>query len=345
MIFDTNFESNSALYSLEGVSESQYDLGIGGALMHVWENECNYNSLMRAVGISELKYYNENHASLFVQEAGAFKGFIEKVKAFFQKVIEKIKSIFKKFVATIGSFTMKDKDFIKKYEKDILRNAGNLKDFEFNGYKKLMNVTFSIKDVHVPTNPTADEDEDKRSNEDIDASIESRRGAIIGANKGRMDESEFRDALKEELYGDKESFEVSSADVRTALTTIKGTKDSIKTVEKQEKDIIKKIDEYIKALDKVASEYNKGVTAKAMEADDKLSGKADNVQKHVNNSIKIWKAYSNDLTVAFGALTNAHKEANRQAKAICVKVMSYKKKEEAATVSESTNIFDMVDFA
>ena len=42
--------------------------------MHVYENECNYNAIMKAAGISELKYYKETGGDLFVQEAGAAGG-------------------------------------------------------------------------------------------------------------------------------------------------------------------------------------------------------------------------------------------------------------------------------
>ena len=84
MIFDSN------LGSVPEAGLSPYKLGIEGGLMHVYENECNFNALMRAVGISELKYYNDTGRDLFVHEAGAFAGFIEKAKAFFKKVIERL---------------------------------------------------------------------------------------------------------------------------------------------------------------------------------------------------------------------------------------------------------------
>ena len=100
MIFDTNMSSGSTI-SLESVQESPYELGMGGALMHVYENQLNWNAIMKSVGISEMKYYQNTGRDLFVNEAGAVAGFIEKVKAFFKKVIEKIKQIFKAFMAKI----------------------------------------------------------------------------------------------------------------------------------------------------------------------------------------------------------------------------------------------------
>ena len=131
MIFDSYNEGASV--SLDAIKESPYALGYEGALMHVYENEINYYSLMKAVGLSEMKYYQETGGSLFVHEAGAFGSFIEKVKAFFKKVIEKIKSIFKKFIAAIDQYTLENKKFVKKYGQEIMRK--NLTDFEFEGYK------------------------------------------------------------------------------------------------------------------------------------------------------------------------------------------------------------------
>ena len=130
MIFDSYNESSTV--SLDAIKESPYPLGYEGALMHVYENELNYYSLMKAVGLSEMKYYQETGKELFLNEAGAFGSFIEKVKAFFKKVIEKIKSIFKKFIAAIDQYTLENKKFVKKYGQEIMRK--NLTDFEFEGY-------------------------------------------------------------------------------------------------------------------------------------------------------------------------------------------------------------------
>ena len=118
---------------LENIKESPYPLGYEGALMHVYENECNYNAIMKAVGLSEMSYYQETGRELFLNEAGAFSGFIDKVKAFFRKVIEKIKSIFKKFIAAIDQYRLDNKQFVKKYSAQILRK--DLSNFEFEGYK------------------------------------------------------------------------------------------------------------------------------------------------------------------------------------------------------------------
>ena len=343
MIFDTGYMNESTgLYSLDGIEESKYELGLNGALMHVYENECNYNALIRAVGLSELKYYNETGNSLFIHEAGAFSGFLAKAKAFFKKVIEKIKAIFKKFLAVINSYTMKDKEFIKKYETEILRK--DTPDLEFNGYKKLNDgdISVSVIDTDAEVVYTVDDntgkDKEFNDSDEVNDKIEELRGMIL--KKEAMSESEFKDELKNILYGDKDTFGIDSTVVRNALNTIKNTKSTIKTVENEQKAIIKTVDNAIKAIDKAAEEFEKDAKKNAP-TNNKT---ADNIQKNASDMITINKSVSNDLTVVFGMIVQAAKDANKQARAICVKVLGYKKKEsygEAAT----DDLFSLVDFA
>ena len=85
MLFDTNI-SESAI-DIADVEPSKYEANLEGALMCVYENECNYNALMKATGLSELKYYKETAGDLFLNEAGAFGGFLSKAKEFFKKVL------------------------------------------------------------------------------------------------------------------------------------------------------------------------------------------------------------------------------------------------------------------
>ena len=128
MIFDSNMSAASAT-NWDAVQESPYALGVEGALMHVYENECNYNAIMKAAGVSELKYYKENGGDLFVQEAGAAGGLIDRFVAFFKKVIEKIKQMFKKLVMKISSYVSSDKTFVNKYKKEVLKSYKNNEEY------------------------------------------------------------------------------------------------------------------------------------------------------------------------------------------------------------------------
>ena len=330
MIF--NEMNNNVGVSYESVKESPYELGIGGALMHVYENECNYNAIMKAAALSELKYYNETGGDLFVQEAGALSSLLTRIKDFFKKVIEKIKSIAKKFFATINQYTMKDKDFVKKYQNDLRRR--NLKDFEFDGYTfPLKAGNFSISSATKDTKGLGDEDADT-----INDIIEKNRGAIIG--EGPLTESEYRDELKEKLYGDKEDFDV---DINTQMRYILNTKDDIKDAEKAEKEITKNINAIVKKLEDDIKKADKEANSN-MRNKKELEAKYDDMTvKALNTDVNIFKALSNDFTIYFGAYVEALKARNRQAKAICVKALSYKH-EAASVYSESEyNIFAGVE--
>ena len=329
MIFN---EMNSSI-SYSAVQESPYELGIGGALMHVYENECNYNALMKAAALSEMRYYNQTGGDLFVQEAGAFSGFLGKVKEFFKKVIEKIKSIAKKFVAKINQYTMKDKEFVKKYEKELVRR--NLKDFEFDGYKFPL-TKGNVSATGAINGVRSDSDQDA-----INDIIERNRGNIVGGSA--MTESEYRDELKEKLYGDKENMDNIS--IRNELGIIRDTSKFVKEAEKQEKDIIKEIEDFIKNIDKSIDAANKNANNLQKAGKDSDAKMADDYIKNMNNRITVYKALSNDLTIYFGAYVKALNDRNRQAKAICVKALSYKPTNESATFEEGaySDIFSGVE--
>ena len=395
MIFDSYNESSTV--SLDAVKKSPYPIGYEGALMHVYENELNYYSLMKAVGLSEMKYYQETGGSLFVHEAGAFGSFIEKVKAFFKKVIEKIKSIFKKFIAAIDQYTLENKKFVKKYGQEIMRK--NLTDFEFEGYSfsKLDDAasTFTsnsdavekaitaLENAHANiekgtyaglASNTANFDNtssildgveigSSMTSEQKTAAQEIARGKLVGETGGkRLDTDDFRDRLQELFYGDgkdgdKETLE--KINMRTQLNYIDDSKKTIKDAERNQRTITKHIENALKKLDKLPEQIRKYVKSdegkKAIGANtnpkhqfyssaatDKVdTDKVEAYVKVVNNGLDVCRSIANDITVGFGVLVQAYKDRVTQAKAICVKALSYK--HESAMVSESYSDYDSND--
>ena len=397
MIFDSYNESSTV--SLDAIKESPYPLGYEGALMHVYENELNYYSLMKAVGLSEMKYYQETGGSLFVHEAGAFGSFIEKVKAFFKKVIEKIKSIFKKFIAAIDQYTLENKKFVKKYGQEIMRK--NLTDFEFEGYKfsklddeaskfttaskNIETAVTNLENVHAniekgtyagltsstPSFASTDSILDgieigsSMTSEQKTAAQEIARGKLVGEAGGkRLDTDDFRDRLQELFYGDgkdgdKETLE--NINMRTQLNYIDDSKKTIKDAERDQRTITKHIENALKKLDKLPEQIRKYVKSDEGIKDigtDKTGGGRTNHQfydatnkvntdkveayvKVVNNGLDVCRSIANDITVGFGVLVQAYKDRVTQAKAICVKALSYK--HESAMVSESYSDYDSDD--
>lgn len=350
MIFDTNYSGSAGLSS---VKESPYDLGITGALMHIYENECNWNAIMKSVGISELRYYKETGEDLFVNEAGAFGGFIDKIKAFFKKVIEKIKAIFKKFCAIFNQYTMSDKDFVKKYGTELIRK--DLTDFEFEGYtfKDLQNFTENVANnsayiasfcealsstfngsnkftTTINIKDLGDLDISKITSDEKDNCKERIRGLITGENK-QLDSSDLKDLIQEKCYGGDSKETLDKINMREVLNCISETKNDIKEVEKVQKKIVKSIENAIKVFDKLSMEITKyhGTSPK----DNKTGDQVDAEIRAVNLVSDLSKEASNTVTLCFGGIVQAVKDRNRQCKAICVKALSYK--HESAFVSES----------
>lgn len=312
------------------VQESKYDATIAGGLMYMYENECNYNAMMKAVGISELRYYQETGKDLFLNEAGAISGFIEKAKAFFKKVIEKIKAIFHRFAAKINQFTMSNKNFVKKYSSELLKK--NLSGFEFEGYTFAGMLDLDPGQVFSSATNIDAFSNQKRilTSEEVTKEINMHRGKIIGDNK-EYDESDFHDKVKEVLYGDKVDIKVN---IRDCLAIISETDSDIKKFDKATKDVVKDIEKYISGLEKAVKEL-------ASPKYNDQGEKADTAIKFLNNEITINKAASQDYTYAIAATSQYITDKCKQAKAICVKALGYK--HESATLEGSySDIFSGV---
>ena len=128
----------------------------------------------------------------------------------------------------------------------------------------------------------------------------------------------------------------------------------LKDLNKQLKGITKSINDSIKEMERIANELSKA----SVEKDTPRAGSVatndqktkytvgdDTVEnmeigtKKLDKLVQIYKAASNDLTVYFGAKVKALTDRNRQAKAICVKALSYK--HEAATLESAYGEYDI----
>lgn len=318
MIFNTKYTTN-----LNAVAESPYPIGLEGALMVVYENQLNYNALMKAVGISELRYYQETGKDLFVHEAGAFKNFISKVKAFFTSIIEKLKSMFKSFVAAITSNSTSDRDFVNKHGKEL--KGKDISGMKFKGYKFDALGSSGLSNDKYRRLVSAITNEIPDAIDDTDIEIKKQRGDLIDTDP--LSESDFRDELKKKYYGEKEDLTFTNCD--GYLEKIKNSTKFIAQAQISLNNITKNIDDYIAALDALEK---KGTGADGKEVD---------YTKQINDNITVAKSLADDYTVAFGVYTKALIDSCKQAKAICIKALSYNKKTNESSVDESyiDNIF------
>ena len=301
MIFNANESYTSS------IKESPYEIGIDGALMHVYENECNYNALMKAVGISELRYYNATGGDLFVQEAGVFNKLIDTVKTFFTNIINKIKEMLVKFTNWISN--LPDREFVKKY-KDRIKGI-NLTNFEFKGFPfpKLEEWEPDTSGVEAECS-WLNLEKPVDELEDVKAACDSQRAKLLAnlTSATSLSRADMIKTLNSSLKGEKKDIG-SSVDLVTCIEIIETTSVSVKKAQTTNKKITTAIQKYISALNGVSKKEPSKETV-----------------KYINNNISVMKSISNDLTTIYGAIIGALKTRRQQCKAICIKALAAAKK-------------------
>lgn len=350
-IFSTGgFEFNEPL-DIENMSyiESAYDDPFEAGMNLVAESEYNYNNIMKAVALDEL-YALESTGAELVYESGRISSFLNKVKEFFKKLWEKVKGIFAKFIALINSYAQSDKDFVKKY-RPIL-NKINPKDFSYKGFR--FDVTAGngvtkpdkarFPDMLLPeeigkeTNEKDLKDYKTKFEDDaLETLLDNFRAHVLKASSG-VDSSDFADELFELFRSGERKPEViddiTSADIREALSVIENTKTSKKTAEDSLKAFKKEIESLIKQYD------NAEKTAyKSSDAIEVAKAGAYSVTSNLlKEAMNINQLY---LTAQLKAI----KDYNRQCKSLCVKLINYKPKQESGFVHiEGGSYLDMVEF-
>lgn len=311
----------------DAIIECYEEPGIEGACAIVAESENNYNKIMQAIGIAELNYFAENGQEM-VYEAGTASAFIEKAKAFFKNIWEKIKGLFKKFFSMFDSYVKSDKDFVNKYKKHLL--GVDTRNFKYKGYTfDKLNIDIekcaSSALASIPTNYTEKLDRNEE--------IEKARAAAIGKSSG-MSASEFT----KELFmlfrkGEESKEDLENISVSEQLSHISGTSALKKNAEKNYKDLEKTINNSIKKLNTIEKELVKMVPGK-----DDVSGDI----KQANHAIWAMKESLNIAQLVNGANLTAIKDQNRQAKAICVKLMNYKPKNESTDLGIGASFLESV---
>jgi len=116
----------------KGEHFNYHELGIMAAA----ESAANRNAFMKAIALNELASMEQYGTDQVFYESVNLSGIFDKIKTFFKKIIEKIHKIIHTFIAKLSSWFQSSKDFAKKYEKEIIKKWGLVKnDWEFKGYK------------------------------------------------------------------------------------------------------------------------------------------------------------------------------------------------------------------
>jgi hypothetical protein len=146
------------------------------------ESTANQNSFMKAIALNELASVEQYGTEEVFYEAVNIKGIFERIKAFFKKIIEKINKIFHTFIAKMSSWFGNSKNFANKYEKEIIKNWGLVKnDWEIKGWKF--------------TNIITDLSKDSAKSDQTKITSSKNNDPVVNALKASDDAQKFADAL------------------------------------------------------------------------------------------------------------------------------------------------------
>lgn len=335
------------------VEASEKDPGLKGAMELVIENELNYNAIMKAIGMDEIRAYAESGTDVILESS--VSGFFAKMREFFRKAYEKIKSLFKTFIAVLDSWIKNDSDFVKKYRSTLIKI--NTKDFSFKGYRfkarelnlskagdsmeKVLN-DIGLRDSKIVVDGSAREAHQKAVrdwNSNKEDYIELLRGAALGESGKKYDHKEFMDKLTSKLRdGEDSPIEITNININEYLEIISTFKSAKKEAEDDFRAAEKKINEIIKSLNNQEKQITESLNSVEK---DKQEAIVDAI-RYASTASSAYKTIVNLLQTIQGAKMSAMKQENRQAKAVCVKLLRYKPKDESFAYSESSLLSGVV---
>lgn len=346
--YSNNTVVNYESVNLDTVEAPVIDNFAEAGIMFAVETEKNYNALMEAVGISELNYFEENGKEMVYTE-GTLSGFFAKAKEFFKKIIAKVAQITKAFFAKIDSFTKSDKEFLNKYRKDL--NKGSYKDMKFKGYKFTnldwapvtdMGIAAMVKDATGNIDSWADAAETKCDEfiKDCEGNYEDRiEGArefvLTGKSGSGFTGNEFQKEIFEYFRDGESSKEELDADIPAMMTILANSSDAKKNAEKTFRAIEKQANKDIRALEKAERDLEN------VKETSELHSKRIRCS---NYEIRLHKDILNIDSIVNSGLLQALKDQSRQAKAVCVKALTYKEKNESVEYGTTGGFLENVRF-
>lgn len=327
----------------ETVQESQYEIGIEGALAHVYESQLNWNRIEEAINYTELTGFNATGDVDYVMESGKMKQMFDKIIEWFKSMWAKFVSGFKKFTSFIMSKIKSDKGFIKKFKEMKLTVQSDMPPLKIFKYTIDANhssleaelrkycdsvMKRDIKSI-MGSNELKDiarEVENVRS--DMGNHIGTMRGIVCtGSSGSSISERDFVMRLKAKFRNGStkpQEVKITQSDVAEYLKIVEDSNTTIKSA----KDALAAIKKNINScIDGVKSAKNN------LSGDDK-SGKAKSIAtNYANTKIKLLRSQVQVLAKYNGQLISALTERNRTAKYVIYNVAGRQKKE---TTNEST---------
>lgn len=326
------------------------------------ESERNFSNLMMAVGLSELRSYQESGID-YIHEAPDIRAFWEKVKRFFKTLKEKIWAVVKNFIARIQVRFQNGAKFVAKYGSQIKAGFNKIKskdeDLKVKGYV-FTNTDWDINFKQKKANALNDfkfgefdglkvsEFFDKITKKDYDASNlevndesdesnkDTYRGQMIG--KGSVSEGDYAEALFEHYHNGettKQVLECSDVNIDNVLKVLKSGSKYIGKVKKNFKEIERKCNECIKKANEFESAFAKH---KVGDGQSEIHGKA---MTYINHTIANSKALINIANQANSAHLSAIKGELAQSRKIALRCIQGDNKVDKKLFGESYSMSGM----
>lgn len=294
---------------------SKYDIDYSGALMHIYESELAYNSIIKSI---QLDYMRESE----VTDLGGFvikliDGLIKLIKM----LIEKIISLFKKFSARSKDVDLNNNKFIEMYGRRINRIDPRVKisieGYEMDAQRHVITgnaIAMSGTNAYLHA-------KDKilgqhlfsvvryfKNKEDLNSKLSEFRHALLEepSKSSSVSDKEFADSLIYKFYGKKQKQDFL---LDQATDTIRAHGLYVNSVKTATDLVRRQGDADIRELERQKSDVKRNT----------ISDKAaiEQLQMLMNFRNKIMQ----DQLLALQTLMKYVDDINRQAKTICIKAM------------------------
>ena len=262
-IYSNNGYMNERIEDIQeayGYDNDEYSAQI--AMIESYQNSFMiFDGVIRS-GIQEsaMRFQGVDEAEVMAFSEGVIGDLFNKIKEFFKKLWAKLKSIFHNFMAKWDAkFGKSNKEFIKKYRKDIY--GKDLSDFEVE-YRKLQGTnwnsvsfpdnftkTFNVQEIWSKmTDKQIDDQMQKEESDELTCKIlESTCGNKISLSNSSEYEKEFMDYVFDESSKD-------NINLTEIVDRMMGNKDFMKELDKCNKSLNKAIGDIVKQIDKDQAE-------------------------------------------------------------------------------------------
>lgn len=253
-------------------------------------------------------------------------GIFKKIAELFRKLIAKIKSIFHNLIARLHSLHMKDKDLVKKYEKEIYRKTklGNLEV----KWRKVKEHPLDKYDASVVSNIPNDLNKFAEDHKDD----VSERLNVYSQKYLNVDFDELEETLTDAIFEDEDTVKISEIDggIRGIMTFLSGYSSNLSKFQSTCRKYETGLNRLVKDADK-----NAGEKIKQMKGDNPTATEAD-VTK-ANHAYDMTVAYQTVQLKALSVITKLITMEYKQNKAAFMKAVTAndKKLDESVIYAEA----------